>query len=180
MREVAEQHPDVELETVLVDAMAARMVQDPRSLDVLLAGNLFGDILSRPGRRARRRHGDGPERQHPAGQQHSRRLRAGARLGARHRRQGHRQPDGVPALGRDAAATTSATPRPPTPSTAHLPRPWSTPHNHTRDLGGQASTAQLAAAVLHEMETPMKLTRLAAAGATLCLLASACSAGSSS
>jgi tartrate dehydrogenase/decarboxylase / D-malate dehydrogenase len=46
VREVAEQHPQVELETVLVDAMAARMVQDPRSLDVLLASNLFGDILS--------------------------------------------------------------------------------------------------------------------------------------
>jgi tartrate dehydrogenase/decarboxylase/D-malate dehydrogenase len=46
VREVAEQHPTVELETVLVDAMAARMIQAPRSLDVLLAGNLFGDILS--------------------------------------------------------------------------------------------------------------------------------------
>lgn len=46
VREVAEQHPEVTLETVLVDAMAARMIQGPRSLDVLLAGNLFGDILS--------------------------------------------------------------------------------------------------------------------------------------
>ncbi len=46
VREVGEQHPGVELETVLVDAMAARMIQAPRSLDVLLAGNLFGDILS--------------------------------------------------------------------------------------------------------------------------------------
>jgi tartrate dehydrogenase/decarboxylase/D-malate dehydrogenase len=46
VREVGEQHPDVELEIVLVDAMAARMIQAPRSLDVLLAGNLFGDILS--------------------------------------------------------------------------------------------------------------------------------------
>ena len=46
VREVAEEFPDVELEVVLVDAMAARMIQDPRSLDVLLAGNLFGDILS--------------------------------------------------------------------------------------------------------------------------------------
>ncbi|MDN5765707.1 MAG: isocitrate/isopropylmalate dehydrogenase family protein [Humibacillus sp.] len=44
--EVAEQYPGVELEIVLVDAMAARMIQAPRSLDVLLAGNLFGDILS--------------------------------------------------------------------------------------------------------------------------------------
>ena len=46
VREVGERHQDVELETVLVDAMAARMIQSPRSLDVLLAGNLFGDILS--------------------------------------------------------------------------------------------------------------------------------------
>ena len=44
--EVAEQYPQVEYETVLVDAMAARMIQAPRSLDVLLASNLFGDILS--------------------------------------------------------------------------------------------------------------------------------------
>lgn len=46
VREVAEQYPDVELEIVLVDAMAARMIQAPTSLDVLLASNLFGDILS--------------------------------------------------------------------------------------------------------------------------------------
>lgn len=46
VREVGEQHPGVELETVLVDAMAARMIQAPKSLDVLLAANLFGDILS--------------------------------------------------------------------------------------------------------------------------------------
>jgi tartrate dehydrogenase/decarboxylase/D-malate dehydrogenase len=46
VREVGEQYPQVELETVLVDAMAARMIQNPRSLDVVLASNLFGDILS--------------------------------------------------------------------------------------------------------------------------------------
>jgi tartrate dehydrogenase/decarboxylase/D-malate dehydrogenase len=46
VREVGEDYPGVELEIVLVDAMAARVIQDPRSLDVLLAGNLFGDILS--------------------------------------------------------------------------------------------------------------------------------------
>jgi tartrate dehydrogenase/decarboxylase/D-malate dehydrogenase len=39
-------YPDVEFERVLVDAMAARMVQRPGGLDVLLCGNLFGDILS--------------------------------------------------------------------------------------------------------------------------------------
>jgi tartrate dehydrogenase/decarboxylase/D-malate dehydrogenase len=44
--EVAEQHPDVQLERVLVDALAARMISDPRSLDVVVASNLFGDVLT--------------------------------------------------------------------------------------------------------------------------------------
>ncbi len=44
--EVAESFSDVELESVLVDAAAARLVLDPRSFDVLVASNLHGDILS--------------------------------------------------------------------------------------------------------------------------------------
>ncbi|WP_427385422.1 isocitrate/isopropylmalate dehydrogenase family protein [Janibacter sp. G56] len=46
VREVSEHYPDVTMEVVLVDAMAARMIQAPHSLDVLLASNLFGDILA--------------------------------------------------------------------------------------------------------------------------------------
>ncbi len=38
--------PDVTSDQVLVDAMAARMVLHPESLDVVVASNLFGDILS--------------------------------------------------------------------------------------------------------------------------------------
>jgi tartrate dehydrogenase/decarboxylase/D-malate dehydrogenase len=44
--EVAAGHPDVRYEQVFVDALAARMVERPRSLDVVLCSNLFGDILS--------------------------------------------------------------------------------------------------------------------------------------
>ena len=44
--EVAGAYPDVCLERVFVDAMAARMIERPRSLDVVLCSNLFGDILS--------------------------------------------------------------------------------------------------------------------------------------
>ena len=44
--EVAAEHPDVRLERVLVDALAARMVGNPQSLDVVVASNLFGDILT--------------------------------------------------------------------------------------------------------------------------------------
>jgi tartrate dehydrogenase/decarboxylase / D-malate dehydrogenase len=44
--EVAAEYPDVRLERVLVDALAARMVSDPASLDVVVASNLFGDVLT--------------------------------------------------------------------------------------------------------------------------------------
>ncbi|HZS23561.1 MAG TPA: isocitrate/isopropylmalate family dehydrogenase [Gaiellaceae bacterium] len=44
--EVAAEHPGVALERVLVDALAARMVSDPSSLDVVVASNLFGDVLT--------------------------------------------------------------------------------------------------------------------------------------
>lgn len=43
---VAQDYPDVETETWLVDAMAARFVLRPDTLDVVVASNLFGDILS--------------------------------------------------------------------------------------------------------------------------------------
>ena len=44
--EVASRYPDVQLEHQLVDSCAMRLVSDPGSFDVMLAGNLFGDILS--------------------------------------------------------------------------------------------------------------------------------------
>jgi tartrate dehydrogenase/decarboxylase/D-malate dehydrogenase len=44
--EVAAEHPDVKLERVLVDALAARMISDPAGLDVVVASNLFGDVLT--------------------------------------------------------------------------------------------------------------------------------------
>jgi len=46
VEEVHEAHPDVTVERVLVDALAARMVSHPSSLDVVVASNLFGDILT--------------------------------------------------------------------------------------------------------------------------------------
>jgi tartrate dehydrogenase/decarboxylase / D-malate dehydrogenase len=44
--EVAAEHPDVRYERVLVDALAARMLRNPTSLDVVVASNLFGDVLT--------------------------------------------------------------------------------------------------------------------------------------
>ncbi len=43
---VAAGYPDVETEQWLVDAMAARFVLRPETLEVVVASNLFGDILS--------------------------------------------------------------------------------------------------------------------------------------
>ncbi|MEO9339759.1 tartrate dehydrogenase [Mesorhizobium sp. SB112] len=45
-REVAKGYPDVEVSHYHIDAMAARMVMAPESLDVVVASNLFGDILT--------------------------------------------------------------------------------------------------------------------------------------
>ncbi|MGG7516711.1 tartrate dehydrogenase [Allorhizobium undicola] len=39
-------YPDVEVTSYHIDAMAARMVMAPESLDVVVASNLFGDILT--------------------------------------------------------------------------------------------------------------------------------------
>ena len=46
VREVAAEFRGVKLEEVLVDAMAARLVREPGHFDVVLATNMYGDILS--------------------------------------------------------------------------------------------------------------------------------------
>ncbi len=43
---LAAEYPDVEVANYHIDAMAARMVMAPESLDVVVASNLFGDILT--------------------------------------------------------------------------------------------------------------------------------------
>jgi tartrate dehydrogenase/decarboxylase/D-malate dehydrogenase len=44
--EVSEDYPDVEVERLLVDAASMDMVRRPDEFDVLVASNLFGDILT--------------------------------------------------------------------------------------------------------------------------------------
>jgi 3-isopropylmalate dehydrogenase len=44
--EVAKAYPDVTLEHLYVDNAAMQMVREPSQFDVILTGNLFGDILS--------------------------------------------------------------------------------------------------------------------------------------
>ncbi len=45
-RRVAGDYPDIAVDDVIVDALCMRVVLDPTRFDVLLCGNLFGDIVS--------------------------------------------------------------------------------------------------------------------------------------
>jgi tartrate dehydrogenase/decarboxylase/D-malate dehydrogenase len=45
-REIAREYPEVEVTAYHVDALAARFVLQPESLDVVVGSNLFGDILT--------------------------------------------------------------------------------------------------------------------------------------
>ena len=46
VRKVARDFPRVQLEEVIVDAMAALLLRDPMRFDVIVAENMYGDILS--------------------------------------------------------------------------------------------------------------------------------------
>jgi 3-isopropylmalate dehydrogenase len=43
---IASEYPDLEYEVVLVDAMAMHLISRPKDFDVVVTGNLFGDILT--------------------------------------------------------------------------------------------------------------------------------------
>jgi 3-isopropylmalate dehydrogenase len=44
--EVGQQYPDVELQHMYVDNAAMQLVKAPKAFDVVVTGNMFGDILS--------------------------------------------------------------------------------------------------------------------------------------
>ena len=44
--EVAQEYPDVELEHVLIDAATMYLLRRPATFDVVVAGNMFGDIIT--------------------------------------------------------------------------------------------------------------------------------------
>jgi 3-isopropylmalate dehydrogenase len=45
-RRAAQEFPDVQVDDVIVDTFAMRLVRDPQSFDVVVTTNMFGDILS--------------------------------------------------------------------------------------------------------------------------------------
>jgi 3-isopropylmalate dehydrogenase len=46
VQDVAKQYSDVIVEHMFVDAAAMKLIQNPKSFDVVVTGNLFGDILT--------------------------------------------------------------------------------------------------------------------------------------
>jgi 3-isopropylmalate dehydrogenase len=46
VQDVARQYPDITVDHMFVDAAAMKLIQAPTSFDVVLTGNLFGDILT--------------------------------------------------------------------------------------------------------------------------------------
>ena len=100
---MAKQYPDVRVDKFHVDILTAHFVQHPDWFDVVVGSNLFGDILSDLGPAVCGTIGIAPsanlnpERQHPVD------VRAGPRLRARHRGQGHREPHRPDLVGRDDA-----------------------------------------------------------------------------
>ena len=44
--EIAREYPDVELNHLYIDNATMQLVKDPRQFDVMLCGNMFGDIIS--------------------------------------------------------------------------------------------------------------------------------------
>ena len=88
-RQAAHRHPD-----------ARASCCSRTRFDVVVASNLFGDILSDLGPAMHRHDRPGAVGQPQSGAQVPVAVRAGARLGARHRRQGHRQPDRDDLVGR--------------------------------------------------------------------------------
>ena len=101
--EMARNYPDVKVDKFHIDILTAQFVRNPEWFDVVVASNLFGDILSDLGPACTGTiaiapsANINPERAVPVA------VRAGAWLGAGHRRQGHRQSDRPDLVRRDDA-----------------------------------------------------------------------------
>ena len=96
-------YPQVKTSQYHIDGLTIQMVLNPQRFDVIVASNLFGDIISDlgPGHRRHDRHCAFGQHQSRADIPFA--VRAGARLGAGHLRQKNRQSDRADLVGRDDA-----------------------------------------------------------------------------
>ena len=83
---VATEFPDVSVDYLHVDAATIFLVTDPARFDVIVTDNLFGDILTDLAAADHRRHRPGRQRQRQPRPHDAQHVRAGPRLGPRHRR----------------------------------------------------------------------------------------------
>ena len=90
--EVHAQYPDVELDHMYVDNAAMQLVKAPKKFDVVVTGNMFGDILSDEAAMLTGSIGMLPSASLNASRPGP--VRAQPRQRARHRRQGSCQPAG--------------------------------------------------------------------------------------
>ena len=97
---MARRFPDVRVDRYHIDILAAHFVQRPQIFDTVVASNLFGDILSDLGPACTGTIGIAPSANLNPDARASVAVRAGARLGAGHRRPGHRQSDRPDLVGR--------------------------------------------------------------------------------
>ena len=93
----AREYKDVQLEHMLADAGGMQLVRWPKQFDVIVTDNLFGDMLSDVAAMLTGSLGMLPSASlgelDPKTRRRKAHVRAGARLGARHRRQRHGQSD---------------------------------------------------------------------------------------
>ena len=91
---MAAEYPDIETESLLVDAAAMNFVRRPHSFDVVVASNLFGDILSDVSAILTGSIGLAPSANLDPDAAVSFDVRAGAWVGARYRGPGRGESDG--------------------------------------------------------------------------------------
>ena len=102
MHRIKDEYPEVEYTDMYVDNCAMQLVRNPGQFDVIVTGNLFGDILSDEASMITGSIGMLPSASHERKRQ--RHVRADPRFRAGHRGQGHRKPDrDHPVLRNDAA-----------------------------------------------------------------------------
>ncbi len=102
---MAKNFPDVKWDKYHIDILSALFVLKPDRFNVVVASNLFGDILSDLGPACTGTIGIAPSGNINPERAVSVGVRAGARLRAGHRGTGHRQPDRSNLVGRDDAGT---------------------------------------------------------------------------
>ena len=101
--EMARSYPDVKVDKFHIDILTAHFVRNPHWFDVVVASNLFGDILSDLGPACTGTIGIAPSGQHQSGAQVSIAVRARARVGAGYRGEGNCQSHRPDLVGRNDA-----------------------------------------------------------------------------